>query len=256
MSFNHESQPETWDKFWGRKDWAPVTNSALLQCITEVMGGDITGKKILEVGCGKAGDSVALRKMGADCYVLDYSNTALAVSGNLAEEQSVKLFPVMSNAKNLSFKANVFDLVFSQGLIEHYQPPNLLISEQKRVVKPGGFVLIDVPQLISLQAVSKRMMMSLGKWPFGWERDYTESQLKEILDKLGLEFVISYGWGFGPALGLGLRSDLRTMLDKIEKRGEERRTNFLRTNSGLQRSWLARHCLNFIGVVGEKPKIL
>ncbi|MFZ5366547.1 MAG: class I SAM-dependent methyltransferase [Patescibacteria group bacterium] len=252
MSFNHESKPEIWDQFWQRKDWAPVTNSTLLQCINELMDGDITGKKVLEVGCGKAGDSVALSKMGADCYALDFSNTALAVSGNLAERRKVKLILVMADAKSLPFNDNSFDLVFSQGLIEHYQPPNLLISEQKRVVKPGGFILIDVPQLFSLQAISKRMLMSLGKWPFGWERDYTESQLKEILDNLGLEFVTSYGWGFGPSLGLGLRSDLRRMSNNIKRRDEERKTNFLRPSSGFQRSWLARHCLNFIGVVGKK----
>ncbi|MBM3292700.1 class I SAM-dependent methyltransferase [Candidatus Bathyarchaeota archaeon] len=251
MSFNHESKPEIWDCFWTRKDWAPVTNSTLLQCINEVMGGNITGKKILEVGCGKAGDSLALTRMGADCYVLDFSNTALTISRNLAEGQKVKLISVMADAKALPFADNSFDLVFSQGLIEHYQPPDLLISEQKRVVRPGGFVLIDVPQLFSLQAISKRILMGIGRWPFGWEKDYTENQLKEILDKLGLEFVTSYGWGLGPVLGLGLRSRLSKILNISTISSEEKQKN---RNAVFQRQWVTKHCLNnYIGVVGKKP---
>lgn len=253
MSLNHESQPEIWDRFWKRKDQAFVTNNALLNCINKIMGGDINGKKLLEVGCGKASDSIALAKMGAACYVLDFSNSALSVSGNLAEGQEVTIISVMADAKTLPFRNNSFDLVFSQGLIEHYQPPDVLLSEQKRVVKPGGFVLIDVPQLISLQAISKRMLMRINRWPFGWERDYTESQIKRLLKNLGLEFVTSYGWGFGPTLGLGLRSRLHKMSNIIIENSKERQTDLFSNRAMFQRSWLARHCLNCIGVVGKKP---
>jgi len=90
--------------------------------------------------------------------------------------------------------------------------------------------------------------MEINKWPFGWERDYTEGQLKEMLNKLGLEFVTSYGWGFGPVLGLGLKSRLHKILN-ISTSNDERQKN----RTMFQKSWFARHCLNFIGVVGRKP---
>lgn len=208
MGLKHESEPALWDRFWGERELGLYPNLALISCIQEITGNSIKGKWFLEVGCGRGSDSIALARMGGKCFAIDFSSNSIALSKRLAEQQKVNIIPFSADTRALPFLNNSFDLTFSQGLIEHYQPPDNLISEQIRVVKPGGSVLVDVPQLLSLQAVSKKILMKINKWPFGWERDYTESQLKDLIEKLGLEFITSYGWGCGPVLGLGIRSFL------------------------------------------------
>ena len=191
--------------------------------------------------------------MGGQCAVLDFSEHAILQTKSLAKQRGVEIECVRGDAQRMPFADGSFDVVFSQGLIEHYEPPDALIKEQIRVVKPGGFVLIDVPQLVSLQAVVKKAMMEMGKWPFGWERNYTEGQLKQLLEQFDLEFIKSYGYGVLPFVGLGIRTRINKALGKIQDTTPPTFDNTTMPHSNpLQNSWIARHLMNNIGVVGRK----
>lgn len=48
---------------------------------------------------------------------------------------------VLSN----TLKENHFDVVYSLGVIEHYENPRPLIDAHLRLTKPGGLVLIAIP---------------------------------------------------------------------------------------------------------------
>lgn len=65
----------------------------------------------------------------------------------------------LGNAEKLKFKANFFDLIFSSETLEHIIYPNKFIEEAKRVLKPGGDIILDTPNLNSW---SNRILMMLG----------------------------------------------------------------------------------------------
>lgn len=63
------------------------------------------------------------------------------------------------NAEILPFKDNSFDLIFSIETLEHILYPDKFIEEAKRVLKPGGDIIFDTPNLNSW---SNRILIMLG----------------------------------------------------------------------------------------------
>lgn len=248
---------ETWDRFWSTEKTSPKNpNFFLINAIKETIGGSVEDKRILEVGCGTSNEAVELARQGADVFVLDFSRPALDILRRQADERGVGLLSVQADVEKSPFADSTFDLVYSQGLVEHFLPPDKLMREQVRVVRPGGFVLVDVPQLFSLQAVVKGVLMRFDRWPFGWERDYTEEQLRRLLGRFGLEPVTAYAYGYLPPINLptAMISFLREWGHEMTYKEEEEEV--ILPYGGLkfrfQKSWLARHLLNCIGVVGQK----
>jgi ubiquinone/menaquinone biosynthesis C-methylase UbiE len=57
-----------------------------------------------------------------------------------------KLDFVIADARHLPFSSNSFDLVFSQGLMEHFKDPSKIMSEQRRVAK---YCLVEEEKVFS-----------------------------------------------------------------------------------------------------------
>ena len=100
--------------------------------------GDITGKKLLDLGCGAGENSVYFAKKGALCVATDYSPGMVEVALKLAEKNGVKIEGCTANAMELEFPDNTFDIVYASNLLHHLPEPKLAIREMHRVLKPGG----------------------------------------------------------------------------------------------------------------------
>jgi len=143
-----------WDKHWQREK-AKFEKGYILDAFrksVDVLTGlvDIKGKKVLEVGAGSGMDSIRLAMRGADAYVLDYSDEALHITGILAKNFNTYPQRVKADAKALPFANESFDMVFHVGLLEHFVAPVELLREQRRILKPNGYLLVDVPQRYTL----------------------------------------------------------------------------------------------------------
>lgn len=92
---------------------------------------DLSGKKILEVGAG----SGQLQDI-----VDDY--TALELSPS-ARRFFHKPF-VEASATKMPFPDNTFDALWSFRVLEHIPNPERALLEMRRVVKPGGYILLHV----------------------------------------------------------------------------------------------------------------
>ena len=55
---------------------------------------------------------------------------------------------VKGDCRNVPW-SDTFDLVWSQGLVEHFTNTELIIREHFKATKPGGTVLISVPYTYS-----------------------------------------------------------------------------------------------------------
>lgn len=184
-----------WEKYWKRKDHQPrAMHKELLDNLQKRV--TIKGKKILEIGTGMGGDSLYLAKKGAKVTVLDFSSEALKKLKISADREKVKLHTILADAKKIPLEAESFDIVFHQGFLEHFRNPELYLLEQKRILKKGGFLLVDVPQRFTTYTLKKHLKMWRGKWFSGWEKEYSINQLENLLRKAGLEVVCSYGWGY------------------------------------------------------------
>lgn len=191
-----ESRLAHWESFWqDKKDVDEVYSNAdrILRNLLAVT--DLRGKKILEIGAGTGRDSFPLVQHGAEVVQLDYSPQSLRILKNLALEQHVEVSILGGDAFNLPFRDGAFDIVFHQGLLEHFQKPRaeLLLQENVRVLKKGGFFLVDVPQRYHAYTLAKHVLMAFDKWFAGWERSFSMHELRRIVQAQGLTPVHSYG---------------------------------------------------------------
>jgi SAM-dependent methyltransferase len=153
--------------------------------------------RVLEVGAGSATASrcLAAHRTGI-FYALDIVAESMQVAHRAMERtgRSPVQF-VVGDVLQAPFPENSFDLVFSQGLIEHFQDPNQIIEAHARLVKPGGWLVIRVPQEYNLFTLYKRWRMHRGNWPPGWETEYSPADLAALGCRYGLPFSHADGYG-------------------------------------------------------------
>lgn len=100
--------------------------------------GDITGKRLLDLGCGAGENSVYFAKKGARCVAADYSPGMVEVALQLAAANGVQIQGRTMNAIALDCPDNTFDFVYASNLLHHLPDPHAAILEMHRVLKPGG----------------------------------------------------------------------------------------------------------------------
>jgi ubiquinone/menaquinone biosynthesis C-methylase UbiE len=101
--------------------------------------GDVSGRSILEVGCGAAMCSRWLADHGARPVAFDLSRGMLdhALAGSRATGLRVPL--VQAEAEHLPFRDQVFDIAFTAfGAVPFVADSARLMREVARVVRPGG----------------------------------------------------------------------------------------------------------------------
>jgi SAM-dependent methyltransferase len=192
---NNEPGQDVWDAFWAQKaDTTKVypSSPSVLQTIEEKF--DLKGLKVLEVGAGTGRDSCELARKGAEVYVLDFSPNSLSIIDHLRQEHGLdNLHLVRGDAFAAPFADNSFDLVFHQGLLEHFNNPLDLLRENYRLLKPGAACLCDIPQTFHLYTIVKKILIAMDKWFAGWETQYTMGQLETMMQDAG--FVPEYAYG-------------------------------------------------------------
>lgn len=250
-----QNERDFWGEYWNREPpCAAPAHASLIHAAESVLGG-FEKSRILEVGAGRAVDAIEMARRGAKSLVADLSNSSFNHSLPLATNTGVTIIPCRADAERLPFSDGQFNLVFSQGLMEHPGLMKRLLPEQIRVTAPQGFVLIDVPQLFSVQAAVKWLELMVGKWPFGPETNYSERMLKKIVADIGLEYVSSYGRELVPMVNLGIRKLLTRLKSGKRESGSSCRPLPVRKGlmTSVELSWFGPKFFNNIGIIARKP---
>lgn len=189
-----ESTKEHWRDYWVIHADADELYSTENRIIEQLSAScPIRGQSILEVGAGSGRDSVALVKMGGEVFVLDYVESSLAVIKKEVENAGIRAHLVCGDATRMPFRDESFDIVFHQGLMEHFRDPSSLLLENRRILERGGTILVDVPQRYHVYTVVKHILIALGRWFAGWETEYTVGSLERLIASHGFRLEGSYG---------------------------------------------------------------
>jgi SAM-dependent methyltransferase len=112
------------------------------------MGPNFIGRRVLEVGCGRGSLSAYFSDAGWDCTLLDLSPAAIELARNAFLSHGLKAQFDVGDCLALPYKEKSFDLIFSIGLLEHFDQIDAVIQEQVRVLNPGGlFIGYVVPHM-------------------------------------------------------------------------------------------------------------
>ncbi len=213
--------------------------------------------KILEVGAGTGRDSAAMARAGAQVWVLDFSTKSLDIMTALKKDLSLSsLHLIQGDAFKTPFADQTFDLVFHQGLLEHFKNPMDLLAENHRILKKGGTCLVDIPQTFHPYTIIKKGLIAIDRWFAGWETQYTLPQLEKMLRQSGFTTTVHYGDWMQPtffyrmfreaAKKIGLTLPLYPLQQTKYHRIKQR---LLKTLSKLR---LSRYTQLSIGVLAQK----
>ncbi len=159
--------------------------------------GKAPERRVLEVGCGAAIDlHLVAEGTGCDACGVDISREALDIAKDLERYFSGKVDLRVGDARALEFADGTFDVVFSQGLIEHFERPVDILREQVRVLKPGGILIVNVPQRYTVYTLYKHLLAMRGLWEWGDETEFSSWQLSCYGRLLGLEFLEKRGYDY------------------------------------------------------------
>ncbi len=190
-----------WTRFWRERaaidDVYPTEGRVVEQILAETQ---VKGARVLEVGAGSGRDSVSLARAGAIAILLDYSAASLEVARGVAERAGQRVHLVRADALRMPFRDRDLQVVFHQGLLEHFRDPLPLLGENVRVLAPGGILLVDVPQRFHLYTVLKHLLIALGQWFAGWETEFTIDELEGLMRKAGVTVIRRYGSWMVPGL--------------------------------------------------------
>lgn len=138
VSEYHDSMVALLEWIWGRDFMAPGGEGNVDKL---VKGLDLTGKRVLDIGCGIGGPAFVLaRKYGAHVTGIDLEPQLIERATRRATElglsdqidfRAVALGP-------LPFPDKTFDVVFTSGALTQTEDKSGIVSECFRVLRPGG----------------------------------------------------------------------------------------------------------------------
>jgi len=155
---------------------------------------DIKDKKVLEVGCGDGGVSVALSLRGADVIGIDLNKDRIETSILRAKDHDVNVKFQVDNAEKLSLNDKSFDVVICNALIEHVFNPEKLASEISRVLKMGGILFLDTPSRYSiLQLISDTHygLLGISIMP-RWLAEYYTVKIRKRHHRYNVDYLRTY----------------------------------------------------------------
>jgi SAM-dependent methyltransferase len=107
--------------------------------------GDVTGRRVLEVGAGAAQCSRWLAARGVDVVATDVSGGMLAAGARLNAATGIDVPLVEADARDLPFADTSFDVVFTSfGAIPFVPDADAVHREAARVLRPGGAWVFSV----------------------------------------------------------------------------------------------------------------
>jgi len=121
-----------WEHHWGREFARIYMDPA----------GDLKGRRVLDVGCGLGGKTVAYAEAGAEVSGTDLLVENAEQSQAYATRAGAGASFFVSDAAVLPLRDGVFDTVVANDAMEHFARPEHALLEMARVVKPGGAIWI------------------------------------------------------------------------------------------------------------------
>ena len=144
--------------------------------------GDVSGKAVLDFGCGSGQNSLLLARRGAKVFAMDISESLIQLARRRLEingiDSGVHFFT--GSAHDIALAAESVDIVYGIAILHHLELP-LVAREVKRVLRKGGRAIFQEPVRNSklIKLVRKLIpYQSPDVSPF--ERPLTDQELKDF----------------------------------------------------------------------------
>ena len=168
---------------------------------------DENPKNVLDVGCGTGETLSFLKTIFPQARLVGVDVSGQAVKYTKHRGHGAKI----ADALHLPFADGSFDTVLLLDVIEHIKDDAKVVKEAKRVLKPGGTIIITVP---ALQIIWSAHDVNQGHF-----RRYTRHRLCSLAqkNKLKIRFLSYFNFFLSPAI-IPIR--LMSRLSPLKRLGE------------------------------------
>jgi len=139
-----------------------------------ILMSHISGKQVLELGCGEGFGVDLLAPFASHYLAVDKKMPGFKFQENNTEYRKCVL------PKLTGIASHSFDTVICFQVIEHIRKDHALLEEIKRVLKPGGVLLMTTPN----------KLMSLSRNPFH-VREYLPGEMERLVGAHFATYAIS-----------------------------------------------------------------
>jgi SAM-dependent methyltransferase len=166
------------------------------------------GERVLDLGCGAGRFVAALQEAGAEPVGVELAEAALDRARRTAPGADLRL---LEPDGSLPLEHASVDLVWCSEVLEHVADTAHLLLEVRRVLRPGGRLLVTVP----FHGRVKAALIALTRFdahfdPLGQHlRFYTRTSLAATLTHSGFDDVRVGAWGGPPLVRTGLTARAR-----------------------------------------------
>lgn len=211
-----------WRRYW-ETHTVDASWDYVSQIVTEALRGrckDVSGRRILEAGCGTGRISLELARAGARVACIDTSPEAIALTRKAFAASGMPVQSAVASLFALPFKSAEFDVVWNAGVLEHFSESERrdALVELMRVVKPGGMLVTLNPYKFGMTyRIGKFVSEKLKLWPYGHEEPI--ASLAYASDGLPVTSAREYSTGFFVVLVESLRASrvLRPVLRQARR---------------------------------------
>jgi ubiquinone/menaquinone biosynthesis C-methylase UbiE len=146
--------------------------------------------RFLEAGSGDGETAIFMSKLGNKVIGIEIADNFLKMSNKKINRLKIKNIKfIKGDVRKMPFKDNYFDLIFSGGVIEHFNETFESLKEHIRILKKNGHILIGVPCKQGLHYPLKKIMQFLGIWNIGFEKSFSKQDFKKKLIKNNLKIL-------------------------------------------------------------------
>ena len=166
-------------------------------------------KQLLEVGCGVGIDLARFAKGGAEVTGVDLAEVSISLANDNFSLRRLNSDLKVMNGEDLDFEDESFDIVYAHGVLQYTAHDDKMITEIKRVLRPGGEAIMMVYNRNSwLNAMSKVMKVGLEHEDAPVLKKYSIDEYRQLLSPLEKVTIIPERFPVETKLHHGIKAAL------------------------------------------------
>jgi 2-polyprenyl-3-methyl-5-hydroxy-6-metoxy-1,4-benzoquinol methylase len=146
---------------------------------------------VLDVGCDNGSHTIKCAEVCKMMIGFDYNENALKIARNQIKRNGIENIKIIKHdaESKFPFDKNQFDKVLFLDILEHINKRKFVLSQIKKVLKPGGLLILSIPNVDSSW---KRLQKRVNLNPYAdpdHKIEYTRNTINQELEINGFEIL-------------------------------------------------------------------
>jgi 2-polyprenyl-3-methyl-5-hydroxy-6-metoxy-1,4-benzoquinol methylase len=198
----HDQLARGWEQRYQKPSFRSRLD-VLAECLENL---DLQGTEWLDAGCGTGTLSRWLADQGCSVFGVDAAPNMISAAVTLANPVAngrLLNFQLVETIARLPLNTHSLDGILCSSVLEYLPDPNVCLTEFARVLRPGGILLVSLPNASSFIRRSQITYRRLGQFcGRNWaaylnhsRNQYSSSEFERVLlyQGFGLHRVIPFG---------------------------------------------------------------